>query len=156
MGEYRFLTTWCLDAPLEDVWDVIRRTREWPEWWKGVELVEELRRGDETGVGSVYRHRWRSRLPYTVGFDIRTTRVEYRRLLEGRASGELEGVGRWRFYEGAGTAVTYEWHVRTTPRWMRIVEPLGRPVFVWSHDVVMRWGGESLARRLGVPLLARR
>ena len=154
MGEYRFLTTWCLDAPLDDVWDVVYRMEGWPEWWRGVEAVDEVRPGDELGVGSVYRHRWRSRLPYTVAFDIRTTRVEYPRLLEGRASGELDGVGRWRFYEGEGTAVTYEWHVRTTRAWMRVVEPFGRPVFAWSHDVVMRWGGESLARRLGVELIA--
>jgi hypothetical protein len=27
-------------------------------------------------------------------------------------------------------------------------------VFAYNHDVVMGWGGEGLARRLGVPLLA--
>jgi hypothetical protein len=37
---------------------------------------------------------------------------------------------------------------------MNTLAPVGRPVFVWSHNVVMRWGGESLARRLGVRLLA--
>ncbi|MEA2376163.1 MAG: hypothetical protein QOD13_70, partial [Thermoleophilaceae bacterium] len=32
--------------------------------------------------------------------------------------------------------------------------PVARPVFEYNHDVVMRWGGEGLARRLGVELLA--
>ena len=155
MGQYRFLTTWCLDAPLADVWDVVYRMEEWPQWWKGVELVELVRGGNAGGLGSVYRHRWRSRLPYSVSFEIETTRIEPGRLLEGRACGALEGIGRWRFYEGDGTAVTYEWIVRTSPLWIRVVEPVGRPVFVASHNLVMRWGGESLARRLGVRLLAR-
>ena len=155
MASYRFLTTWCIDAPREDVWEAISAVEEWPKWWKGVELVEKLDGGDENGIGSVYRHRWRSRLPYTVAFDMRTTRIEPPFALEGRATGELEGVGRWRLYEGEGTAVTYEWDVRTTRPWMNLVAPLGRPIFVWSHNLVMRQGGECLARRLGVPLLAR-
>jgi hypothetical protein len=152
---YRFLTTWYLDAPREDVYDAIHAVERWPEWWRGVESVEKLDAGDGDGVGSVYRHRWRSVLPYTVGFDIRTTRVERPLLLEGEARGELAGVGRWRFYEGDETAVTYEWAVRTTRPWMNAVAPVARPVFVWSHNTVMRWGGESLARLLGVRLLAR-
>jgi hypothetical protein len=37
---------------------------------------------------------------------------------------------------------------------MNRLAPLARPVFGWNHDVVMRWGGEGLARRLGGRLLA--
>ncbi|MBD0317030.1 MAG: SRPBCC family protein [Thermoleophilia bacterium] len=152
---YRFLTTWILDAPRDAIWEAIYCVEKWPEWWRGVEAVEKLDGGDENGLGSVYRHRWRSRLPYTIGFDMRTTRIEAPFLLEGEARGELEGVGRWRFYEGDAAAVTYEWRVRTTRAWMNALTPVGRPVFVWSHNVVMGWGGECLARRLGAPLLAR-
>jgi hypothetical protein len=50
--------------------------------------------------------------------------------------------------------VLYEWNVTTSKRWMNLVAPVARPVFAWNHDVVMRWGGEGLARELGVPLLA--
>ncbi|MBA2615259.1 MAG: polyketide cyclase [Actinobacteria bacterium] len=152
---YRFLTTWVLDAPREEVWQAVSEVERWPEWWRGVEAVQELEHGDDDGLGSVYRHRWRSRLPYTVGFDMRTTRIERLHVLEGEASGELQGFGRWRFYEDEATAVTYEWVVRTRRPWMNAVAPVGRPVFVWSHNVVMRWGGECLARRLGARLLAR-
>ena len=152
---YRFLTTWILDAPRADVWDAIHAVERWPAWWRGVEAVEQLASGEPDGIGSVYRHRWRSVLPYTVTFDMETLAVEPPRLLEGRATGELEGIGRWRFHEGAATAVTYEWAVQTTRPWMNALAPVGRPVFVWSHNAVMRWGGECLARRLGVQLLAR-
>ena len=134
---------------------MIHDVQRWPEWWRGVDRVEKLREGGEDGVGSVYAQRWRSILPYTVSFEIETTLVERPLVLEGRSSGELEGVGRWRFHEGAATAVTYEWNVRTTRRWMNTVAPVGRPVFAWSHNVVMAWGGECLAHRLDARLLAR-
>jgi hypothetical protein len=75
--------------------------------------------------------------------------------MAGVAHGELTGNGCWRLFEHDGvTAVVYDWEVETTKRWMNSVGPLARPVFEYNHDVVMRWGGEGLARRLGVRLLA--
>jgi len=117
--------------------------------------VDELDPGDEDRLGSRYEIEWRSRLPYPVRFQFRTDRVERPALMEGRADGELAGSGRWRLFEQDGvTAVLYEWNVQTTRAWMNALAPLARPVFGWNHDVVMRWGGEGLARRLGVRLLA--
>jgi hypothetical protein len=75
--------------------------------------------------------------------------------MSGEATGALAGTGHWRLFEQNGiTAVTYEWDVRTTKRWMNLIAPLARPVFAYNHDVVMRWGGEGLARRLDCSLLA--
>jgi hypothetical protein len=75
--------------------------------------------------------------------------------MRGEATGDLEGTGHWRLFEQAGvTAVTYEWEVRTTKPWMKLLAPVARPVFEYNHDVVMRWGGEGLARRLDCNLLA--
>ena len=156
MADYRFLTTWVLDAPIDPVWDVLYDSERWPEWWRGVERVVVLEPGDANRVGELSRYTWKSRLPYTLEFDMRTTRVERPYLVEGSAQGELAGEGRWRLYEGAGaTAVTYEWAVETTERWMNALAPLARPVFAWNHDLVMRQGGEGLARRLGARLLVR-
>jgi hypothetical protein len=84
-----------------------------------------------------------------------TTRVERPHLLEGHASGGLEGVGRWRLFQhDTVTAVVYEWNVQTTKRWMNVIGPLARPVFEWNHDWVMRNGGDGLAKLLGCRLLA--
>jgi hypothetical protein len=52
------------------------------------------------------------------------------------------------------SAVLYEWSVHTTKRWMNFLGPVARPVFEYNHNVVMRWGGEGLARRLDCNLLA--
>jgi hypothetical protein len=153
LTRYRFLTTWRLEAPLADVYEAIHGVERWPEWWRGVESVEKLGGGDD--VGSVYRQRWRGVLPYAIEFDVETTRVEPLVALEGRASGGLAGTGRWAFTsEDGATVATYAWDVRTTKPWMRFAAPVARPVFVWSHNTVMRWGGESLAALLGARLLS--
>lgn len=155
MADYRFLTTWILDAPIERVWDAIYAVEHWPEWWRGVERVTELRHGEGNGEGTVYRHVWRSKIPYAVRFDATVTRVERPHLIEARAEGELEGTGTFRLFESPrGTAVTYDWAVRTTKEWMNVVAPVGRPLFAWNHHAVMKNGGVGLARRLGTELIA--
>jgi uncharacterized protein YndB with AHSA1/START domain len=155
MAEYRFLTTWLLEADRERVWDAIYDSERWPEWWKGVEEAEKLEDGDDDGVGQYGRYVWKAKLPYRVEFWIRTTRVERPRLLEGNATGELAGVGRWHLFEQDGlTAVIYEWNVSTTRAWMNALAPVARPAFQSNHDYVMRNGGKGLAGLLGVRLLA--
>jgi len=119
---------------------------------RSAELLED---GDENGVGRLWRYVWRSRLPYNLEFDSRVTRLERPWLMEGQAEGELTGIGRWRLFEGRGTAVVYEWNVRTSRSWMNALAPVARPVFAWNHDVVMRQGAEGLARLLDAPLLVR-
>ena len=153
--EYRFLTTWLLGAERERVWDAIYDSEAWPAWWRGVERVSVAVPGEESGVGRVGRYAWQSKLPYDLSFEMRTTRVERPRLLEGEASGELAGTGRWRLFEQDGvTAVLYEWNVRTTKRWMNLLAPIARPLFAWNHNWVMANGAEGIANLLGCELLA--
>jgi uncharacterized protein YndB with AHSA1/START domain len=155
VAEYRFLTTWLLDAPREAVWDVIEDTVSWPEWWRGVARVEKRAPGDANKVGSRYLIEWRSRLPYPVEFEFTVDTVERPHVMAGRAHGELDGTGSWRLFEEDGvTAVTYEWNVETTKAWMNVLAPVARPIFAWNHDWVMTRGGEGLAQRLGARLLA--
>jgi hypothetical protein len=155
MAGYSFLSTWLVEAPREDAWEVIDDALAWPQWWRGVTSVVELEPGDGDGVGSRYRIAWRSRLPYPIEFEFAVDRVERPAMMAGRASGELAGTGCWRLFEQDGvTAVTYEWNVETTKAWMNLLAPVARPVFAWNHDWVMTRGGEGLARRLGARLIA--
>ncbi len=128
----------------------------WPDWWQGVEAVEELAPGDAKRVGSAYRVRWRAPVvPYQVRFDFHVDAVDQPRSMAGHARGALEGNGMWRLFEDGGVcAVTFDWEVRTTRAWMNALAPLARPVFSASHDRLMRRGGRDLARRLGVELPA--
>jgi uncharacterized protein YndB with AHSA1/START domain len=155
MADYAFLTTWLLESPREPVWDAVYDQAGWPRWWRGVEEAEEVRGGEDRGIGTVSRLVWKSLLPYKVEFEVTTTRVEHLQLLEADAVGELSGVGRWRFYEQDGiTAVLYEWNVATSKVWMNLLAPVARPVFEWNHDWVMARGGEGIAKLLGCKLLA--
>ena len=154
MPAYRFCTTWVLEADRERVWDAIYDSDSWPEWWRGIESTKRVSGGDADGLGQRGVYEWRARIPYTVRFEIVSTVVERPHLLGGEASGELEGMGTWRFYEEGGTtAVVYDWDVRTTKSWMNLFAPVAKPIFRANHDWVMRNGGEGLARRLGAKLL---
>lgn len=89
-------------------------------------------------------------LPYRLTFDINVLSILQYSLLEGAASGEVEGHGVWSFIDtGRETIVRYDWNVRTTIRWMNILAPLAAPLFRWNHDTIMREGAKGLARKLG-------
>lgn len=153
MAEYHFVSTWQIQAPVERVWEELYHAERWPSWWKYVVAVDELEPGAVGGVGKRLHVLFRTRLPYTLGFDVRMTLVHPPSTLEAEATGELEGTGRWTLTPaGGGTLVRYNWDVRTTRWWMNLLTPVARPVFSWNHDEMMRDGGQSLARRLGVDL----
>lgn len=157
MNAYKFVTIWRVEAPIESVWNEIYHSDKWPKWWKGVESVVEVRKGDESGVGSVRRYTWKSKLPYRLSFDMETVRVEPPTLLEGIASGELQGRGLWQLSaNGRETIVRYDWSVDTTKRWMNLVAPIARPLFEWNHNVVMNWGAMGLENRLGVSVVVQK
>ncbi len=154
MAEYRLFTTWRIEASIGDVYQAIRDSGKWPQWWHNVERVIDLEAGDASGVGRLQRYTWKGVLPYRLRFDLRVTRVDPQVALEGLASGELEGIGRWGFARhDTVTTVRHEWLVRTTRHWMNRVAPIARPVFEWNHRVVMAQGARGLARLLDARLL---
>jgi uncharacterized protein YndB with AHSA1/START domain len=113
VAEYRFLTTWLLEAPKERVWDAIYESERWPEWWKGVLEADKLEEGDEDGLGQYGRYVWKSKRPYKLEFFVRTTRVEkpisWRAMPPGSWRGSAAGasssgtVRRPRFMSGTCT-----------------------------------------------------
>lgn len=149
MREYSFVTAWRLAAAREEVFSVLHDSERWPEWWRGLERVVKLEDGDAEGRGSLGRYTWRPPVPYRVEFDVRITRVERPELMEGQATGELDGTGRFTLREDRGvTTVEFTWEVQTTQRWMNVLAPVARPVFRWNHDWVMRQGQRGLQRVL--------
>ena len=154
MAKYEFVTIWQVKAPLASVWDLIYNSDSWPSWWKGVERVELVEKGNKEGVGSIYRYTWKSKLPYRLTFDMQLTRIEQMSIIEGTALGELSGTGRWQLTsEDDVTTARYDWQVETTKPWMNLLTPIARPVFKWNHNVVMNWGAQGLAKRLGATLI---
>jgi Polyketide cyclase / dehydrase and lipid transport len=154
MKRYELVSHWHLAAPIDRVWDAIFEVSVWPRWWKYVLAVDELAKGLPSGVGAVRRFRWGSALPYQLSFTMRSTIVERPNLLEGEASGELMGLGRWMLTaDGNTTHVRYDWQVETGRQWMSALAPVLAPVFRWNHGKVMAAGARGLAQFLGVELL---
>jgi len=153
-AEYHFVSRWLIDAPIDRVWQEISRPEEWPRWWRGVLQVETIEPGGDDDVGAYRRMTWRSQLPYRLRLNIRTVRVDKPRSIEAHADGELAGVGKWTLFEvGGRTRIRYDWTVDARRWWMRWFRPVARPLFVWNHDVIMRWGLAGLGQRLRAAVL---
>ena len=154
MADYRYVSTWQLQAPIEQVWAALNDLEHLPTWYSGVQEARELTPGDAQGVGRRVRYVIKGRLPLRLAFEATTTRSLPPRDQELRAEGELAGTGRWSLDQhGQVTTARYTWDVRTTRPWMNLLAPLARPVFTWNSRGVMLQAGEGLARFLGVPLV---
>lgn len=154
MAEFCLQSIWRIEAPLEDVYAAVLDSLCWPDWWPGAEHVDALASGDATGIGSVRRYAWQGKLPYLLVVDVQVTRIEPLVTIEGRASGDLDGIGRWNFSrQGLVSIVCFEWRVTPTRWWMKLIAPLARPVFIRNHALIMAQGGAGLAKQLQAPLL---
>jgi len=148
---FRLHTEFTLCAPRAAVYDVVHAVRDWPQWWRGCERVTELAPGATDGLNSRHRIEWRSRLPYRVTIEVEAAAIEPGELIRARASGDLDGIGTWRFLDADdGTQVQYLWEVSTRKRWMEILAPLLAPLFRLNHDWLMQEGAAGLAQRLHV------
>jgi uncharacterized protein YndB with AHSA1/START domain len=149
--QFNLGTQWRIEAPVERVWTELTRPDDWPRWWRAVKRVELVAPGDADGIGAERRFTWRTALPYELTFLMRTTLIEPMRVIEARASGELDGVGRWTLTpDGQASLVRYDWQVELGRPWMRALAPVLRGLFAWNHNVVMGWGYEGLSRRLAI------
>lgn len=156
MAQYRFCTTWLIEAPRERLFDALRDYERWPSWWPGAEQMQELEPTGPDGLGGRGRYVWRSPLGYRLRFDGSATAIDRPRCLSGSVEGDLCGTGTWWLFDGGGgaTVIVYVWEVRATRRWMRLAAPLLRPALEWNHDRLMRDGAAGLARHVGGRLLS--
>jgi hypothetical protein len=153
MAGYCFSTMWWTAAVTDRVWDVLANYATWPTWWRGIQSVEVLRRGDGSGVGTILHQRWRSRVPYTLVFDLEMLQIEAGKLLDGRASGDLEGACRWTFAPvDGGTELHFDVDVRTGRWWMNLPIPFAPRIVQASFETIMGWGRDGLARTLDMPV----
>lgn len=138
MPARRFQTVWWTAAERGRVWEVLADYAGWPTWWRGIRGVEVLRKGDESGVGTILRQRWRSGVPYTLVFDLEMLRIEEARMLDGVATGDLEGRCSWTLEPaGGGTLLTFGIDVRTARWWMNLPVPFAPRVIRASFDSLM-------------------
>lgn len=155
-GRYQFKTVWWTTAMNDKVWEALADYATWPTWWRGIQSVEVLQKGDESGAGTILRQQWRSWVPYTLVFDLEMLRIEGGKLLDGRASGDLEGACKWTLDPlDGGTELKFAVDVRTSRWWMNLPVPFASKVVQASFETIMGWGREGLERRLSMPVESR-
>ena len=154
VNEYNFVTIWKIEAPLQDVWDVICDLENLPDWWKAVVRVKVLDREDSNGVGFLTEQTWKGVLPYKLSFISKTIAVDDFKSIELVASGDLDGRGKWTFNEEEGiVTVRYNWDVKTTQKGISYLAFLLKPLLAWNHDEIMRQGALGLANKLDARLV---
>jgi hypothetical protein len=147
-----FADRWVVGAEPAAVAPVVHEVSQWSRWWPSVHSVE--RAPDAPGGGAVWRFTFRTRLPYLMRFEAEMVHDDPSAVVEARVTGRVEGHGSWvvRPVEG-GAEVRFDWVVRPTLLWMRVLSPVAQPVFAWNHKALMSEGGAALAQELGRPLL---
>lgn len=153
-NEYSFVTVWKIEAPIQKVWDAICETEDMPNWWKAILNIEVLDRGNENGIGALFKQTWKGKLPYKLSMISQIEVVDYLKSIEISAFGDLQGKGKWTFTEnGEIVTVQYNWDVKTTQKYMRFLAVILKPLLAWNHDEIMRWGAIGLAKKLNCRLI---
>jgi hypothetical protein len=146
-NKYHFEDHWQVPFPIEDVWDVLSRAREFPLWWRGVYLsTEPLDDANEPRVGARIAAVARGWLPYKLRFTIETTALEKPRLIAFKASGDFEtDESRWLLTpDGTGTHVILDWNPIVEKPVIKLFSPLLKPVFRWNHNWTMVRGQRQI------------
>jgi len=149
MPNFSLTTQWNIPAPIETVWLAMIDTEQWPNWWKYIKKVEEIKAGDQFGINSIKQYLWKTSLPYQLILNLEVTRLEPYQLISVNVSGDLEGKGYCKFsVQPQHTSIFFVWNVQTCKHWMDYFPAISYPIFVWNHTQVMKQGEKCLIQRL--------
>lgn len=148
MTHYRFITTWHIDRPITEVWEILIKFEHWPMWWKNIKHVR-LEKPKNKQDKFIFHFTWKGVLPYSLTFPVTITNLELMRRIEGKAQGDLEGKGICDITSTkTQTTIIFTWDVTTKKRWMNLVAPIAKPIFVWNHNRIMQEGAKGLVKHL--------
>ncbi len=138
-NSYWFRTTWSLDCPPADAYEMLRDVTEYTTWWPEVKEAETL------GDGR-YSMRARALLPYSLRFvGERWIDDPEGLLLELAMTGDLEGFSRFRIEPSErGSRILFEERVTANKTLLRRLALVARPVFCANHWFMMRRGQAGL------------
>ena len=150
-NEYHFITHWRVQAPIDEVFDILADGPDLVRWWPSVYLdVQELMPGDaETAVGKVISLYTKGWLPYTLRWQFRVTESNRPYGFAIEAWGDFVGRGIWILTQDSNwTNITYDWKIRADKPLLRTLSPLLKPLFSANHHWAMAKGEESLRLEL--------
>lgn len=149
-SDYHFVTRWRVPGTVEEVADVLADAEGLARWWPSVYLeVEELKPGDEDGIGKEVALHTKGWLPYTLRWRFRVTESNYPHGFALEAWGDFVGRGEWTLaQDGEWVDVVYDWRVQAEKPLLRRLSFLLRPLFAANHHWAMARGEESLRLEL--------
>ena len=155
-SDYRLFTEWRVAGTIDEVKDILGDAPSLPQWWPSVYLsVDQIADGEPGGVGRTVDLHAKGWLPYTLRWTLTITEPMTDTGFALRATGDLEGTGRWTFaQDGPEVVINYDWRIHASKPLLRRLSWLLKPAFSANHHWAMRRGEESLRlelrrRRLG-------
>lgn len=148
--DYHFLTEWRVAGTIDEVKAVLGDAQTLTRWWPAVYLaVHMVEPGGPDSAGAVVDVHTKGWLPYTLTWTLHITEPINDTGFALRATGDLEGTGRWTFtQDGPEVLITYDWRVHATKPLLRRLGWLLKPAFSANHTWAMRRGEESLRLEL--------
>ncbi|HEX9766915.1 MAG TPA: hypothetical protein VGA36_09130 [Nitriliruptorales bacterium] len=155
MTPYRFVTQLRTTATPDEVHGALLRPEAWATGWGEAVHIVRVAPGDDQGAGSVFEAAVRAPAGYAIAARVEIIEATRPVRLVARLTGDLVGTGTWTFRgDEAGTVARLDMTASTTRRWMNAAAPLSRPLFEWSHRIVMRHAARAATDHLGADLLA--
>jgi hypothetical protein len=149
-NEYHFVTHWRVEGTAGEIADVLGDPLALPRWWPSVYLdVQELRPGDQNGIGRRVKLHTKGWLPYTLKWEFETIQSNYPHGFSIVATGDFDGRGVWTIAQhGAVVDVTYDWRITAEKPLLRNLSVVLKPVFEANHRWAMARGEQSLKLEL--------
>jgi uncharacterized protein YndB with AHSA1/START domain len=145
-AQYRFVDTWTVPAPIDEVYEIVGDTLRYPEWW-GASFLEVT--GDEGPPRPGRRASVVARgfLPYRIRWSAVVTEADPPNGFSIELSGDFEGGGRWILTpEDGATRAELDWRPAVTKPLVRYLTPILRPLFAKNHYWAMDRGQEGILR----------
>jgi len=149
-NEYHFITEWHIPGEIQEVFEVIADDSSLRCWWPSVYLdVQQLKPGNERGIGKEIRLYTKGWLPYTLRWDFTVTESNPPTCFGLEARGDFEGRGFWNLEQHDDHVhVVYDWKILAEKPVLKYLSFVMRPIFAANHRWAMAKGEESLLLEL--------
>jgi uncharacterized protein YndB with AHSA1/START domain len=150
-AQYQFVDQWTVAVPLEQVYDVVGNTLDYPSWWGDVFISVEgddgpPRPGRQATIVS------RGFLPYRLRWQAQIVEANAPHGFSFTMTGDFVGEGSWTFAEANGVVeATFDFRPRVEKAGVKQLTPVLRPVFRWNHSWAMTRGELGLRQVLARP-----
>jgi len=158
---YRLGHRWLIKGPIDVVFDVLGRARDYPTWWVPCFMSAESDNA-EVAVGARSHLRVRAKLPYELVWDITLVEVDRPYVLTVdtilRLSGRFPMLGPIRYSlteVPEGVEVVNEQIIVAERHLPRLLRALAQRAFAYNHDWAFRIGGRGLQRKVDELVAAR-